>query len=420
MPCKILFVGTYPNVGIGYSKVTHFLTTCLAEHESVELVHFGFSNFPGCATVNRKNHPKIKYIDVYAEEHAKYPNNPDTYGTNIFIETLINENPNIVFLYNDIIVVSRLLNKVLEFRKNNIQAFQIYTHLDLVYDCERPEYLRHVFNLSDKVILFTDYWKTHLCNMGFPEHKMSLLYLAVEGTKFSKLDTIQSKRALDLPDNSFIVLNANRNSYRKAIDLTIRSFLIFLKQQQMDPRLFLLLHMQLDSGYGYNIVNVIESECLMLGLNFNEIINNRILRLKNNPIEDETMNVLYNACDVGINTCIGEGFGLCNAEHSLVGKPQVVSSVGGLKDIFKDTVALVEPATCYHIANHVDAHNGIVYVCNSEDVVKKLTDIFNNYQNYSKHFENVSSVLTKRYSSEAVRKQLYDIFDLKMIRKTNS
>jgi glycosyltransferase involved in cell wall biosynthesis len=325
-----------------------------------------------------------------------------------------------VFLYNDIIVVSRLLNKVLEFRKNNIQAFQIYTHLDLVYDCERPEYLRHVFNLSDKVILFTDYWKTHLCNMGFPEHKMSLLYLAVEGTKFSKLDTIQSKRALDLPDNSFIVLNANRNSYRKAIDLTIRSFLIFLKQQQMDPRLFLLLHMQLDSGYGYNIVNVIESECLMLGLNFNEIINNRILRLKNNPIEDETMNVLYNACDVGINTCIGEGFGLCNAEHSLVGKPQVVSSVGGLKDIFKDTVALVEPATCYHIANHVDAHNGIVYVCNSEDVVKKLTDIFNNYQNYSKHFENVSSVLTKRYSSEAVRKQLYDIFDLKMIRKTNS
>jgi glycosyltransferase involved in cell wall biosynthesis len=242
---------------------------------------------------------------------------------------------------------------------------------------------------------------------------MSLLYLAVEDTKFSKLDSIQSKKALDLPENSFIILNANRNAYRKAIDLTIRSFLIFLKQQQMDPRLFLLLHMQLDCPSGYNLINVIESECLMIGVNFNEIINNRIIQLKTNPIEDETMNVLYNACDVGINTCIGEGFGLCNAEHSLVGKPQVVSSVGGLKDIFKDTMALVEPSTFYHIANHVDSHNGIVYVCKSEDIVNKLTDIFNNYQKYSEHFESVSSSIKQRYSSKVVQKQLYDLFDLK-------
>jgi glycosyltransferase involved in cell wall biosynthesis len=151
----------------------------------------------------------------------------------------------------------------------------------------------------------------------------------------------------------------------------------------------------------------------MLGLNFNEIINNRILRLKNNPIEDETMNVLYNACDVGINTCIGEGFGLCNAEHSLVGKPQVVSSVGGLKDIFKDSAALVEPSTSYHIANHVDAHNGIVYLCKPEVIADKLSHIFNNYQKYSEHFEQVSSSIKERYSSHAVKKQLYDLFDLK-------
>jgi glycosyltransferase involved in cell wall biosynthesis len=413
MPCKILFAGTYPNVAVGYSKVAHFLTTCLANHESVELVYFGFSNFPGASKVNRKFHPKIKYIDVYDEEHTKYPSNPDTYGSNIFIETLINENPNIVFLYNDIIVVSRLLNKVLEFRQNNIQAFKVYTHLDLVYDCERPEYLRHVFNLSDKVVLFTDYWKSHLCKLGFPESKMSLLYLAVEDTKFSKLDSVRSKRELGLAENSFIILNANRNSYRKAIDLTIRSFLLFLKQQHMNPTLFLLLHTQLDSEYGYNLINVIESECLMLGMNYNEIINKRILQLKNNPVEDETMNLLYNACDIGINTCIGEGFGLCNAEHCLVGKPQVVTSVGGLKDIFKDTMALVQHSTSYHIPNQTDGHNGIAYVCKPEDIANKLSDIFNNYQACSKYFECVSSSIKTRYSSGVVQKQLYDLFDLK-------
>lgn len=412
MPYKILFAASYPNIDIGYSKVGDFISTFLADQESVEVVYFGFSNFPGNPRLNRTFHPKIKYIDVYEEEHTKYPNEADTYGTNIFIETVLNEKPDLVFLYNDIIVVSRLLNKVIEFRKNNIQNFSIYTYLDLVYDCERPEYIRHVFNNSDKVILFTEYWRDHLCQLGFPSRKMSVLYHSLDSNKFPTLDTAHSKAFLNLPENSFIILNPNRNAYRKAIDLTIRSFLIFLKEQQMDPRLFLLLHMQLDSSYGYNIITLIESECLLLGLDFNEIINTRILQLKNKVIEDETMAVLYNACDVGINTCIGEGFGLCSLEHSFVGKPQIVSNVGGLRDIFKNTMTTIEPKTSYHIPNHMDAHGGVVHICDVKDIVSKLTDVFNNYQTYSYHFKDVSSRLKERYSPSAVQKQLYEILEL--------
>jgi len=412
MTYKILLAASYPNIDIGYSKVGHFISNFLADKESIEVVYFGFSNFPENPKVNRGFHPKIKYIDVYDEEHKKFPKDPDTYGTNIFIETLLNEKPDLVFLYNDIIVVSRLLNKLLEFRRNNAQTFKLFTYLDLVYDCERPEYLRHVFNNSDKVILFTDYWKNHLCNLGFPLHKMSVLYHSIDSDKFTKLDTLQSKALLNLPENSFIVLNSNRNSYRKAIDLTIRSFLVFLKQQQMDPRLFLLLHMQPDSSYGYNLVTIIESECLLLGLNFNEIINTRILQLKNKVIEDEVMNILYNACDVGMNTCIGEGFGLCSVEHALVGKPQIVSNVGGLQDIFQGTMSVVEPTTSYHIPNHMDAHGGVVHVCAVNDIVNKLTDVFNNYQKYSRHFETVSLVLKERYSPEVVKAQINDILEL--------
>jgi FkbM family methyltransferase len=412
MTCKILFAASYPNIPIGYSKVGHFISTTLAEHESVEVVYFGFSNFPNNPNINREFHPKIKYIDVFQEENEKFPNNPDTYGTNIFIQTLLNEKPNIVFLYNDIIVVSRLLNKLLEYRTSNVQKFSLYTYLDLVYDCERTDYLRHVFNNSDKVVLFTEYWKQHLCDMGFPSHKMHVLYHALDSNKFPKLDTIKSKIDLGFPANSFIILNANRNSYRKAIDISIRSFLIFLKEKEMNSNIFLMLHTSLDSLSGYKLLNVIETECLLLGLNFNQIVNNHILQLKDKTIEDETMNVLYNACDVGINTCIGEGFGLCNAEHSLLGKPQIVSSVGGLRDIFKDTLALVEPRSSYHIANHIDEHNGVVYICHPDDIVKKLTDIFNNYEEYSQHFKTISSTLKQRYNIDTVKLQLYDIFNL--------
>ena len=46
---------------------------------------------------------------------------------------------------------------------------------------------------------------------------------------------------------------------------------------------------------------------------------------------DEDINRLYNACEIGLNTCSGEGFGLCNFEQGYIGRPQVVSRVGGLK-----------------------------------------------------------------------------------------
>ena len=124
------------------------------------------------------------------------------------------------------------------------------------------------------------------------------------------------------------------------------------------------------------------------------------------------MNVLYNACDVGMNTCIGEGFGLCSVEHALVGKPQIVSNVGGLRDIFKGTMSVVEPTTSYHIPNHMDAHGGVVHVCAVNDIVSKLTDVFNNYQKYSHHFESVSETLKERYSPESVEKQLEEILEL--------
>ena len=52
-------------------------------------------------------------------------------------------------------------------------------------------------------------------------------------------------------------------------------------------------------------------------------------RLHLNPlaggiVDDRELNLLYNACDVGITTSMGEGWGLVSFEHGAAGAAQIV------------------------------------------------------------------------------------------------
>ena len=72
------------------------------------------------------------------------------------------------------------------------------------------------------------------------------------------------------------------------------------------------------------------SELKRRGLELEEYVK-RLVIIDNSPpnlITDEAINHVYNACDVGINTSNGEGFGLCQIEHLATGAPQVVFDVG--------------------------------------------------------------------------------------------
>ena len=55
-----------------------------------------------------------------------------------------------------------------------------------------------------------------------------------------------------------------------------------------------------------------------------------------NCLPIEKLNLVYNACDVGVNTCIGEGWGLVNFEHAATATAQVVPDHTSLKEIFSE------------------------------------------------------------------------------------
>ena len=106
---RVLFYGTYPDQGIGYSKISNKITNFLSSRDGVELYYFGISNFISDEKrVKRDINCNIKFIDAYAEE--KKLGNNELFGVNVFTTFIDSVKPDIIFIYNDMVVVSRLFN----------------------------------------------------------------------------------------------------------------------------------------------------------------------------------------------------------------------------------------------------------------------------------------------------------------------
>lgn len=148
-----------------------------------------------------------------------------------------------------------------------------------------------------------------------------------------------AKRSLfpELPDaeGSFVVLNANRNQPRKRIDLTLQAFALFAQGKPENVRLY--LHMGVEDA-GWNVLRVSEQ----LGIQRRLILSSLSPGVPEATVEQ--MNLIYNACDVGLNTATGEGWGLVAFEHGAAGAAQVMTAHPVARELWEGSAALVEPA----------------------------------------------------------------------------
>jgi len=416
---RVLFVATYPNQPIGYSKIANILSNAIAGIDNVNVYYFGFANFEGSRLVDRKIHPGIKFIDAAAEE--KMLGNDELYGVNVISKFIDFIDPNYIFMYNDCIVISRLFNSINSgYLNKRKKSFKVIVYLDLVYDYQCPEYLQFIYDNSDKILVFSEHWKTNLRetlrdSREEYDNKVSVLHHGFNREVLSRLDKAECRDSLALDRDDFVILNANRNSYRKAWDITFAAFLIFLKRYEYSPKIRLFVHASMVSVCGYNFIRSIEIAGKAVGVPDSVIREKVLLRnivmmaSESTNVSDEKINQLYNACDVGINTCIGEGFGLCNMEQAVLGMPQVVSRVGAFNDIFPDEET-VAPVVRYQVSSVADEHTGVAGIVSAADVADKLDDIYQNYAVYKKKYEKISKDMYDKYDWARILPEVTSLF----------
>lgn len=373
-PTRVLFYGTYPNRPLGYSKISNIITNYLAAQTNVKVYHLGVSNFDD-QRVERHVHPAITLIDAM-KLSKRLRQSDELYGVDIVDHVIERIKPDVFLIYTDSVVTCRLFNELFNYRLRNPGRTRFVCYLDLVYSYQKSRYIDFIGRQADHIFTFAPYWKENLQAMNIPASRLSVFPHGIDKKTFTRMDREAARAQFGFAPTDVVILNTNRNSYRKAHDISLRAFIMLLIRTGFPANLKMFVNFDSRPQLDYDLEDVVATECCRLGAPYELVVNSHLLSFpvdRRSLVPDATINALYNACDIGINTCIGEGFGLCNAEHASVDRVQVVTNIGGLRDIFAPFPSMVvDPVAFITVPNKHDDHNGDAHICRAEDFADRL------------------------------------------------
>ena len=350
---KILWYGDACS-NTGFGRVTHSVLEHLYKQHEVHVLGINYSGDPH--TYPYKIYPAA---NVHCGDRFGLPRVPE------LIEKI---SPDVVICLNDIWVVNQFWERAQFLKEKHKFKFLAYFPID----SERyfPDMLSNIPHW-DMAITFTVPCAHRILSHGIKPSKIGVLPHGVDNTRFYPIDKKEARRQLRLPEDKFIVLNANRNQPRKRIDLTIQAFAKFAVD---NPDSMLYLHMG-TKDLGWDVMALFQQEMKRRGLEDSKrlILTSQNINYTDAP-PDELLNVIYNACDVGLNTADGEGWGLVSFEHASCKKPQVVPNHTACADIWKDAGALAEIST-WIVDKDLGVERGLV---DTDHVVQILDELQNN------------------------------------------
>jgi glycosyltransferase involved in cell wall biosynthesis len=429
---RILFCGTYPTgQSNGYSKVVYYIAKHMGDYDDVEFSIWGFQNFQNTAggKAARGDIPSnVKLHDAFSMENPRRQG----FGEKE-IGNFLKENPqDIIIIFNDGMITSAITATIINELSQYRSKFKLISYMDQVYPYQKKDYIKLLNTHFDGIIAFTPYWKDIAYKIGIK--KTIPVYVFPHGFDnklYFPIDKKLTRLYYGIDDNAFCILNINRNQPRKAYDISIIAWAKFVKMYYETNELKKTVEYKTNKhtrrpikyligtdpdGY-WNLLEVLEHECLMIDLPF-EYAKQTLWFIKNpQAISDRDINILMNTCDVGINTCLGEGYGLCNSESVGIGRPQICSKLGGMQEYMDNSFStLIEPIfRCYH-DNKVSSKGigGVDERTNPYDFTDAIWKYFSNPDLTEKHGKRGRKNMLTHYRWESLVQHFHDNILLKL------
>ncbi|WP_210516521.1 glycosyltransferase [Hymenobacter terricola] len=314
---KVLVVG-FANGGTGLSRVVETLVNSLVPAHAVQVP--GIDGVPG--------HPAAPGVRLHANPHVW------DHVAGVEMGRLIEaEGIDIVLINHDFFRLPRYLY----FLESSRRRPRIVYYCTVPGRLLVPDWAQDLARV-DALVVPTQFAQAQYAaacqQLGRPDlrAKLAVIPHCVENAAFYELDQAAARAQL-LPGHrrdpeEFLVLNANCFQERKEMGLTLAGFRLFA--QGKHPAVKLWLHTNQRCG-NENILALVHQHGLR----------GRV-QLTTDKVSTATLNLIYNACDVGLNTANAEGWGLLAFEHAAAHKAQVLPAHGVLAELWQNHATLLE------------------------------------------------------------------------------
>lgn len=408
---RVMLCGTYPiGQSNGYSRVVYYISKYLGLKEDIVLTIYGFQNYQQTQGAHtRKDIPSNVILhDALATENPKR----NGFGEKEVGGYLRNHPQDIVIIFNDMVVTSALVKTIVEeVPKEQRMSMKLVSYMDQVYPYQKKQYIEMLNTHFDAIITFTPYWRTIARRIGI--RKDMPIYVFPHGFDHKLYFPIPREIAriqYNIPSDAFAILNLNRNQPRKRWDHTMMAFANvvqrYYKLTKEKPnehhRPLRLVIATMVNGF-WDLLELFEHELKLLDVPFEFGKQCLVAVAKPQQMSDGDINVLYNACDIGLNTCEGEGWGLCQSEHAAVGCPQVAPKIGGMQEFLKeDHSSLIQAKWRYYIDRQRDGIGGIAEVGDTMEYADAIWNYYINPELVKEHGAKARKYILQHYRWETV------------------
>ena len=406
---RVLLFATHPYSSNGYSKVAFELAKYISIKPDIDLTYYGFQNFQ-----KNNQHSKardlpsnVQVYDAFENEKVKKMG----FGFEEVTEFVNMNKPDVVIIYNDMVVISNIIEQLKKVENRN---FKVVIYMDQVYQSQRREFIARINADVDFVICFSNYWEKCVLEQGCTK-PTGVLEHGFNPEMHYPVPKQLARLYFGLKNEDFIIINANRNQPRKRLDIMMMAFAEIVYRHLDDP--IKLLIATAPNG-AWNLLEIYERELKNRGVSMEEGMKHIILIDNPQHLTDEAMNFLYNTSDVGINTAMGEGWGLCNFEAGGIGIPQIVPGIGGFLDFFDSNSAImIKPVLKLYTDASLDGCPGCAEICDYNDFVDAIETYYADDILRKTHGKNSRRKILSDYKWVDLGEKLYSIIKDRIIDK---
>lgn len=400
-----------PVTKTGFGIVTNFILKSLYKTNKYEIDILGINHFQ--PFYNKTEYP-------YQITSSRLLDPGDPYGRNMFLKAIQEKEYDIIWIMNDSYVVHPVADKMKEIIwTKNYQTKVIYYY---PIDCTLPPNSEKMILAADKAVTYTQ-WAAKKTFQVLPhiEGRVDVIHHGVDTSVFKPLPEEEvltfRRNKFQITDDTFLIVNINRNSPRKDLARTILAFKEFKTFLEGKPTKLYLHTVPHEKQPGINID--LTQPLIHLALKMGEDVIFPAKYSPTTPFTEEQLNLVYNAAAYNgcfLSTALGEGFGLSSIESLAAGCPVILGDHSSTSEILGD-----------------NWERGLIYPCREEILIDnsgyrrmgRMTDIlFCLRSAYSKD-KNLKEMISrglswcKEHDWDIIGQQWVKVFESVLAEKPN-